>query len=39
MGHTGTPTNAQNKCIKLFNFGVNVIKLCQHWEITGNISC
>ena len=39
MGHTGTPTNAQNKCIKLFNFGVNVTKLCLHWEIKGNISC
>ena len=38
LGHTGTPTNFQNNCIKLSGFSVNITKFLLHREITRNIS-
>ena len=34
LGHTGTPTNVQNNCIKLSDFSVDISKLFLHREIT-----
>ena len=39
LGHTGTPANVQNNCIKLSGFGVDITKLFLHREIPRNISC
>ena len=39
LGQIGIPTNVQNNCIQLSGFGVEIIKLFLHWEITRNISC
>ena len=39
LGHTGTPTNVQNNCIKFYGFAVDITKLFLHWEKTRNISC
>ena len=39
VGHTGTPANAQNNCIKLSGFGVDITRLFLNREITRNISC
>ena len=39
LGHTGTPTNDQNSCIKLCGFGADITRLFLHWERAINISC
>ena len=36
LGHTGTPTNVQNNCIKLFGFSVDITRLFLHQEKTSN---
>lgn len=37
LGHTVTPTNVQNNCMKLSGFGVDITKLFLHREVTRNI--
>ena len=37
--HTGIPVNAQNNCIKLSGFGVDITRIFLHRKITRNISC
>ena len=38
-GHTGTLSNGQNSCIKLFGLTVDTTRFFLRWEITRNISC
>ena len=39
LGHTITPTNVQNNCMKLSGFGVDITKLFLHRQMTRNTSC
>ena len=39
LGHTDTPANVQNNCIKLSGFGVDITSFFEQREITRSILC